>query len=94
MCTGSATRQRRGGGSCVLGQEAARTIAPSVSQRTRTHGAASVCKLLHVSEIRARRKARDRVKCFAQSLADLPAVDASAVRNVALKDPVVTWVLH
>ena len=68
-----------------------------VSQRTRSHGAASVCKLLHVSEIRARRKARERVKCFAQSLADLPAVDASAVRivdHVALKDPDVTWVLH
>ena len=53
--------------------------------------------MLHVSESRARRKACGRVKCFAQSLADLPAVDASAVRivdHVALKDPDVTWGLH
>ena len=68
-----------------------------VSLSTRSHGAASGCQLLHASERRARQKARARVKCFAQSLVDLPAVDAGAVRiadHVTLKDPDVTWVLH
>ena len=45
MRTGSATRQRRGGGSCVFGQEAARTIAPILTAHTFTWS----CKWLQIA---------------------------------------------